>query len=68
MQGTCPKCDTPVTRVTIGSVVATVIGGQDRNAISYSCPSCNVVLSVQIDPLLVRTEIVSQILEGLGKK
>jgi hypothetical protein len=58
--------------VRIAAVTATMFGGTDRKAVSYSCPACNAVLGVEIDPIALRTEIVSQTVDGvvraLGKR
>jgi len=62
--GKCPKCEKRITRVKIDSILGSVgIGQPDWKIASYSCPSCNSVLSVQIDPLAIKADI----LKALGK-
>ncbi len=62
--GKCPKCEKTISSVKIEEVTASIgIGGSDWNAISYCCKSCNTVLSVQIDPIAIKTDI----LNALGK-
>jgi len=62
----CPKCEKPVTSVTIDSVdVAT--GTRTYKGVSYTCPSCHCVLSVAIDPVALKADTVSEILKALGR-
>jgi hypothetical protein len=37
------------------------------NGISYVCPSCRCVLSVSFDPAALQEDIVSDLLEKLGR-
>lgn len=62
-QGKCPKCDKIITNVNLGNVFASVPGGTKWKAISYLCPFCSVILSVQIDPIAIKTDT----LKALGK-
>jgi hypothetical protein len=66
--GTCPKCEATVSSVQIRNVtVSAGIGGPSWNGIKYLCPTCNCVLSVAIDPVALKNDIVSAILLALGK-
>lgn len=60
--GICPKCEKPVSSVKAESISA-VVGLETWKAVSYCCLSCNTVLSVQIDPIAIKTDI----LKALGK-
>jgi hypothetical protein len=61
--GTCPKCDMRITKVTVEGV--NVIGaGESYRGVSYLCPSCNCVLSVQIDPLGLNADLVQKLRKG----
>jgi len=64
--GKCPKCEKLVSNVKIESVTAStsLFGGTKWNAISYVCMFCNTVLSVQIDPIAIKTDT----LKALGKQ
>ncbi len=64
--GKCPKCEKPVTRVTIDSVDVET-GTKTYKGISYVCPSCHHVLGVVIDPVALKSDTVSEILKALGK-
>jgi hypothetical protein len=51
-----------------GHVSITVPLGTERHGISYACPSCQHCISVEMDPIGVRAEIVSQVVEQLKKR
>ena len=56
--GLCPKCSTPVTHVNITEVGASSFTGKQWRGISYDCPSCRGILSVQIDPVALKTDTI----------
>jgi hypothetical protein len=59
-KGTCPKCGTTVSHVTVEYVE--VRGGRTNyKGVSYVCDSCNCVLGVEIDPLAVKGDIVKKL-------
>ena len=60
--GKCPKCEKPVSSVKAEAISA-VVGLENWKAVSYCCPWCDTVLSVQIDPVAIKTDI----LKALGK-
>ena len=61
--GKCPKCEKVISNVKIEDVSASGDLGQTTwSALSYICPSCNTVLSVQIDPIA----IMKNLLKDLG--
>ncbi|MEW6619900.1 MAG: hypothetical protein AB1422_11295 [bacterium] len=55
--GKCPKCENLITTVNIEDVTVNHLFQPGWKGISYLCPFCNSVLSVQIDPIAVRTDI-----------
>lgn len=62
--GKCPKCEKAISSLKIEQVPAsTGVGGTEWKAISFCCKSCGVVLSVQIDPVAIKADI----LNALGK-
>ncbi len=66
--GKCPKCDKTVTSVRLEDVEVTV-GFESRwRGITYCCPWCSAVLSVQIDPVALKTDIIQGIADRLGMK
>jgi len=62
---TCPVCKAVVTRVVAGHVTVEVPGGDGWNGIAYSCPACRTLLSIQIDPVALKSDIVDELLERL---
>jgi hypothetical protein len=62
--GHCPECKKPVTEVDTGHV--NVKGDHSTfHGVSYLCPYCHCVLSVAIDPVALKEDIVSEISAAL---
>ena len=60
--GKCPKCEKIISKVKYENISASSgIGGTEWNAISYCCQSCNTVLSVQIDPVALNTDLLKEL-------
>jgi TPP-dependent indolepyruvate ferredoxin oxidoreductase alpha subunit len=58
--GKCPKCGTTVSKVGCEAIV--IEGGtKPRRGVSYYCLSCHAVLSVEIDPYALKTELVDEL-------
>ena len=62
----CPKCESPVSYVSIQPVSAKS-SQASWYGITYSCPSCDSVLSVSIDPIALKNDIVSEIVGDLRR-
>ena len=60
-QGKCPKCGKTVNRVLIDEVKGYIGIKAAWICNSYLCPSCKTVLSVQIDPIAIKTDTVKEI-------
>ena len=68
MSGKCPKCEKLVQRARIDDISLSAGPGQTEwRGNAYVCPSCSTILGCEIDPIAIRTEIVSMILKGLGR-
>lgn len=67
--GKCPKCEKMISSVSIEHVDVKegVIGPASWHGISYLCPYCRSVLSAQIDPIALKADIVSELLDRLQK-
>ena len=63
----CGSCGKVVTTTRFNTGTCRAIGGAEYKTVVHSCPFCSAIFSVEIDPLAVRTEIVSQVLKALGK-
>lgn len=57
----CPKCEKSLMGVNIEEVDGYVRGQSALRCVAYSCRSCNTVLSVQIDPIAVKTDIINSV-------
>jgi uncharacterized protein with PIN domain len=65
--GKCPNCNAVITNVrhehvTVGQ---SLFGQKEWHGISYVCPSCSTVLSVQIDPVALYNDTVDKTVERL---
>ena len=63
--GKCPKCGKIITSVTLESVTAGELLGEQWNAISYLCPHCQTILSVQIDPIALLDDLCADLVYRL---
>jgi hypothetical protein len=63
----CPKCEALITHVNLTNVS---IKGKPTtwNGLAYCCPSCGSVLSVAIDPIALKSDIVSEVVDELRKR
>ena len=61
----CPKCEKAVTYIKIQGMDAKAgFGASSWKALTYVCPSCDTILSVQIDPIAIKTDTVSELKRG----
>lgn len=63
--GQCPKCGATVSYVNIESITIRA-KPTSWQGVSYLCPSCNAVLSVAIDPISLKADTVSEIVDHMG--
>jgi phage FluMu protein Com len=63
--GKCPKCEQLITQITAGHVTISIPGGDKWNGISYTCPHCQTILSVQIDPIAIKNDLIKELLNRL---
>jgi len=61
---TCPKCSKSITQLR-GQEHTLLIGHPPLKAISMNCPECDVLLSCQIDPISIKSDIVNELLDSL---
>lgn len=64
MAGKCPKCDQMITFVRLDDID---VRGSQKNwlGVSYQCPLCSTILSVSIDPIAVKTDLVNAVVKRL---
>jgi hypothetical protein len=63
--GKCPKCETAVTEINISDVTLTS-ATRSVKGISFNCGNCNTVLSVSIDPTIMRNQIAAAVKQMAG--
>lgn len=63
----CPSCEKAIASITIKPVDGRVIGGSSYKCVAYNCPLCQAVLSVQIDPVAIKTDLLTKIKALLGR-
>jgi ribosomal protein S27AE len=63
----CPQCKKPVLAARVEAIQLYSSDGESFNGVKYSCISCGSVLSVGIDFLAQKNDIVKEILAGLGR-
>ena len=64
MSAICPHCKNHVLSVNMASVTGQGLSSNWK-CILYSCPHCNAPISSQIDPTLIREEIIDGVMERL---
>jgi len=55
--GKCPKCEKPVGSDVVLDFIEIHYHGKNLKGVSYLCPSCHSVLSIQIDPVVMALEV-----------
>jgi hypothetical protein len=53
--------------ITVQGVMGKIAFGKSWNAVSYQCPHCHTVLSVEIDPIALKSDIVGEVTDGILK-
>lgn len=61
MAGKCPGCGAFITNVRIEGVDAASSGGPTWRGLAYCCPYCSTIISVQIDPIAIKADIVKEL-------
>jgi hypothetical protein len=64
--GTCPKCGARIEEVSIEGISVNAYS-KVMKGISYLCKSCNCVLSVAIDPIALKADLLRDIKEAVPK-
>ncbi len=67
MVAKCPKCESSITNANLADLNVGSPFAQQWKGIAYTCPRCSTILSVAIDPIAIKTDIVKEVLRGLGK-
>lgn len=59
--GRCPKCEKPLSSVRFEEIDITFNGSPAWKGVAYICPVCSTILSVQIDPIAIQTDVLDSI-------
>lgn len=57
----CPACNTYISHLNLEKMTSSAFMGETWNTIAYVCPFCQKIISVQIDPIAIKTDIVNEI-------
>jgi hypothetical protein len=52
----CPKCEKPLTSATVKAITGSG-EGKKFALVAYSCPLCQSVVSIQMDPLALNIDL-----------
>jgi phage FluMu protein Com len=63
--GKCPKCESVVRTAIIEHVEIGEAFHPAWHGISLCCPSCRTVLSVAIDPIAIKADVVEEVVQKL---
>jgi hypothetical protein len=66
--GKYPHCGKTLSSVNIEHIDITEGLQVKWHGASFVCPWCNVVLSVGLDPIAIKADIVSEVVEALRRK
>jgi hypothetical protein len=59
----CPHCKQQILSINLEEVVSqSVVSNSQWRTLIYSCPSCQCAISVSIDPIAIKINIVNEIL------
>lgn len=64
MTGKCPKCDAALAHVTLESIEVRTLKATWLG-VSYVCPSCHCILNVSIDPIALKSDLISGVVMAL---
>jgi hypothetical protein len=68
MTGKCPKCDAPLPVIRAEQIKIQKPTGAAINGVSYSCPHCHVVLSVETDPVSLHADLATELRQAVRKE
>lgn len=63
----CPSCKESITTATVNGLSLDVPGGKSWHGLAYVCPRCSTILGVQMDPIAVKTDTISGVVQALRK-
>lgn len=67
-KGKCPHCAEVITKLNAAKVTVNDELWGSRDGLTFSCPSCQIVLSVSFDPAALTAEIQKTVASVLQKR
>jgi len=63
----CPQCNAALSSAKAESI--SIDGGTAGrwHGVAYTCPSCNTFLGVEIDPIALKADIVSEVVDQIRR-
>jgi predicted RNA-binding Zn-ribbon protein involved in translation (DUF1610 family) len=61
MAATCPQCDAVISHLNIQEMTSSALLGPQWRTIAFLCPMCQKILSIQIDPIAIKNDIINAI-------
>lgn len=66
MFGKCPKCEKLVMNANISAIESKVpFGDTAWKSVAFTCPFCQTILGMQIDPIAIKTDIIKELMSKL---
>ena len=63
--GKCPGCQKTISKVRVENIDITEGFTPTWKGVSFLCPSCSCVLSVGVDPVALKADIVAEVVNNL---
>ncbi len=65
MAAICPECNAMVSHLNIQEMTSAALFGTEWRTIAFLCPTCQKILSIQIDPIAIKTDIINAIIDAV---
>lgn len=63
----CPHCERPISQLEVDDIHLTVDGRATWMGMSYGCPHCRKIVSVQMNPLTLAEDTAKEVAKKFGK-
>lgn len=68
MSAKCPHCGKVVTRVNLETLEIYQNFKPSWHGVAYTCSACNTILSVGMDPILLRNDTIEGVVQALSNR
>lgn len=55
----CPRCEQDITHINMEEITGKASSQKSWKCIAYTCPQCSTLISVQMNPLTLQTDILN---------